>query len=321
MTFYITDAEGLHEAAWVYTIQEDSLSLYIGSYLGGVHSIAKSRLLGDGGRLIADVSYNASNSPMPNDFVRNIIVEDGNTGWVQFWETDEVTRASTDGTFAVLPADALPSEAIPPQGYSCRYYDELTQSTLLGSADEIVEIGNGALQASIKRYDQLHSPFLSWWAITLYVLFVLVVAGNFAWFTYRKRHTERKAQELDEALTHVKQRLTKTKDFIVPESQAEKQLVLIVKTVDENSSDSELNVNMLSQKTGIGTKQLYRTIKKEMGMSPIEYINDVRLNKAAKMLKEHKFSVSEVCYETGFSTPSYFTKCFQDKFGCKPSEY
>ena len=320
VTYYITDAEGAHEAAWVYAVQEDSTYLYVGSYLGGLHRIAKARLTEEGGKIAADESYNTSNVLIPNDFVRNIVT-DGNTRWVVFYETDQVTRITSDGTFTTMNANIMPKQPVPPQGFFCSYYDATSESMLLGGTDEIVEIGSDALSQLIKQYLQVHSPFRSWWAITLYVLFALLIIGNFIWFTYKKRHTERKAQELDDALTHVKQRLTQTKDFIVPETTAEKQLVLIVKTVDENSDDSELNVNTLSEKTGIGAKQLYRIIKREMNMSPLEYINSVRLNKAAKMLAEHKFSVSEVCYKTGFSTPSYFTKCFQEKFGCKPSEY
>ena len=306
ITYYITDADGAHEAAWVYSIAEDSTSIYIGSYLGGVHRIAKVRLTAEGGKIAADESYNTSNSPMPNDFVRQIKLDEKGQLLIRYYEYDN---------------PLWPENEQLPQGYFCAYYDSISHSTLLGGTDEIVEIGNDTLSRLIKQYRQVHSPFRSWWAITLYVLFAILVIGNFIWFMYKKRHTVKTAQELQDALTHVKERLTKTQDFIVPESTAEKQLVLIVKTIDENSEDSELNVNSLSEKTGIGTKQLYRIIKREMNMSPVEYINSVRLNKAAKMLAEHKFSVSEVCYKTGFSTPSYFTKCFQEKFGCKPSEY
>ena len=320
VTYYITDTEGAHEAAWVYAVQEDSTSLYVGSYLGGLHRIAKTRLTAEGGKIVADDSYNTSNAPIPNDFVRNIVT-DGTTHWIIYYETDQVTRITSDGTFTTMNVNAMPTQPVPSQGFFCSYYDSIFHSTLLGGTDEIVEIGNDTLSQLIKQYRQVHSPFRSWWAITLYVLFAILFIGNFIWFTYKQRHTVKTAQELEDALTHVKERLTKTKDFVIPETAAEKQLVLIVKTVDENSEDSELNVNTLSEKTGIGAKQLYRIIKKEMNMSPLEYINSVRLNKAAKMLAEHKFSVSEVCYKTGFSTPSYFTKCFQEKFGCKPSEY
>ena len=324
-TYHVTDAQGNHEAAWVYAVQEDSTNMYIGSYLGGVHRIAKARFDAQGGKVQADCSYNTANSPMPNDFVRGLLRTADGTLWVQHYESDDVTRITSDGTITTMEATAMPAQPVVPQGYFCIYRDEAIGATYLGGSDVVVEMDGDELSTLVEQLKHTRSPLLSWWAITLYVLFVLVVAANFVWFTYRKRHHEQKAaamqSELQEAITHVKQRLTKTKDFIVPESEGEKQLRKIVRTVDENSFDSNLNVNTLSEKTGISSKQLYRIIKKEMNMSPLEYINSVRLNKAAKMLGEHKFSVSEVCYTCGFSTPSYFTKCFQDKFGCKPSEY
>ena len=325
VTYYITDAQGEHEAMWVYAVQDDSANLYIGSYLGGVHRISKSRLDAQGGRVQADCSYNTGNSPMPNDFVRALLRTSDGTLWLQYYESDDVTRIAEDGTFTTMLSSVMPAQPAVPQGFFCSYKDEVTGATYLGGSDVVVEMDGNELSTLVEQLKHTRSPLLSWWAITLYVLFVLVVAGNFVWFTHRKRDHDRQAaakqEELQQAITHVKQRLTKTKDFIVPESEGEKQLVKIVRTVDENSADSSLNVNSLSEKTGISPKQLYRIVKREMNMSPLEYINSVRLNKAAKMLKKHKFSVSEVCYACGFGTPSYFTKCFQDKYGCKPSEY
>ena len=53
----------------------------------------------------------------------------------------------------------------------------------------------------------------------------------------------------------------------------------------------------------------------------MEYIRQMRLRKAAHLLEQHRFSVSEVMYMVGFSSASYFAKCFQAQFGCKPKDY
>ena len=108
---------------------------------------------------------------------------------------------------------------------------------------------------------------------------------------------------------------------IEAESVTEKQLARIAKIIEENVADPELNVNMLCEKSGIPNKQLYRMIKKYMGVSPLDYIRRVRLQKAAMLLSQHRFSVSEVSYMVGFNTPSYFAKCFQAQYGVKPSHY
>lgn len=108
---------------------------------------------------------------------------------------------------------------------------------------------------------------------------------------------------------------------IEAESVTEKQLAKIAKTVEENISDPDLNVNFLCEKSEIPNKQLYRIIKKYMGMGPLDYIRSIRLQKAAMLLSQHRFTVAEVSYMVGFKTPSYFAKCFQAQFGSKPSEY
>ena len=114
--------------------------------------------------------------------------------------------------------------------------------------------------------------------------------------------------------------LSETKP-IEAESVSEKQIATIAETIEKYISDPELNVNTLSEKTGINSKQLYRVIKKYIGTSPLEYIRRVRLQKAAMLLGQHRFTVSEVSYMVGFKTPSYFAKCFQGQYGVKPSEY
>ncbi|MDE6497992.1 MAG: response regulator [Muribaculaceae bacterium] len=108
---------------------------------------------------------------------------------------------------------------------------------------------------------------------------------------------------------------------IEAESVTEKALAKIARTIEENISDPDLNVNMLCAKSDIPNKQLYRLIKKYMGLSPLDYIRSVRLQKAAVLLSQNRFTVAEVSYMVGFKTPSYFAKCFQSQYGVKPSEY
>lgn len=108
---------------------------------------------------------------------------------------------------------------------------------------------------------------------------------------------------------------------IEAESFNEKALARIAKIIEENISDPDLNVNLLCEKSGIAQKQLYRLIKKYMDISPLDYIRSVRLQKAAVLLSQQRFTVSEICYMVGFKTPSYFARCFQAQFGVKPSQY
>ena len=95
----------------------------------------------------------------------------------------------------------------------------------------------------------------------------------------------------------------------------------IKETIEENMVDSDFNVSVLQEKMGMGNKQLYRKLKALTGQTPVEYIRDMRMQKAAKLLKAGKFSVSEVMYTVGFSNSSYFSKCFSKAFGMTPTEF
>lgn len=108
---------------------------------------------------------------------------------------------------------------------------------------------------------------------------------------------------------------------IEAESVNEKLLARIAKIIEDNISDPDLNVGLLCEKSGVPNKQLYRLIKKYMGTGPLDYIRSVRLQKAAVLLSQHRFTVAEISYMVGFKTPSYFAKCFQNHFGVKPSQY
>ena len=93
------------------------------------------------------------------------------------------------------------------------------------------------------------------------------------------------------------------------------------KLIEENFSNSELNVNFLAEKLNISRSGLFAKIKTLADLTPNEMIQVVRLKRAAMLLKENKYSVSEIGYMVGFSNPSYFSKCFQKQFGIRPVDY
>jgi ligand-binding sensor domain-containing protein/AraC-like DNA-binding protein len=108
---------------------------------------------------------------------------------------------------------------------------------------------------------------------------------------------------------------------VIRDSSDEKLLAEVTEVIEKNIVDSDFNVTRLQETLGIGNKQLYRKIKTLTGMTPVEFIRSIRLRRAAALLKEEKFSVSEVMYMVGFSDSSYFAKCFQKAFGVNPKQY
>ena len=108
---------------------------------------------------------------------------------------------------------------------------------------------------------------------------------------------------------------------IEAESSDEKLIAETVKLIEDHIDDPELNVNYLCENLGIGSKQLYRKIKQHIGVSPVEFIKQVRLKKAAMLIQQNKFTISEIMYMVGFSSSSYFAKCFQAHYGMTPRQY
>ena len=92
------------------------------------------------------------------------------------------------------------------------------------------------------------------------------------------------------------------------------------RAVGEHLSDSSLSVETISSALGLSRVQMYRKVKQLTGQSPVEIIRVTRLKKAEHLLKSTKMTVSEISYDVGFSSPSYFSKCFKDYFGCQPGE-
>lgn len=90
--------------------------------------------------------------------------------------------------------------------------------------------------------------------------------------------------------------------------------------LEEFYSDSDFGVEKLSDELALSRGHLYRRIKDLTGLSPVESLRNYRLEKAVELLLQNKFSISEIAYNCGFSSPAYFTKCFRMVYGKTPTE-
>ncbi len=108
---------------------------------------------------------------------------------------------------------------------------------------------------------------------------------------------------------------------IAPTSLDEQLLRKAIGFIEENISNNEYSVNHLSKSLGLSHDNCYRKIKNLTGLSVVQFINSIRLRRAAQMLEKTDFSISEILYDVGFASPSYFTKCFKQQFGVSPKEY
>ena len=92
------------------------------------------------------------------------------------------------------------------------------------------------------------------------------------------------------------------------------------KIIQENLANSDLSVEQIGDEIGLSRVQLYRKVKALTGYSPVEIVRKARLTRARHLLQTTERTVSEVAYAVGFSTPSYFSKCYKEEFGENPKK-
>ncbi|MGM9845963.1 MAG: ATP-binding protein [Muribaculaceae bacterium] len=106
-----------------------------------------------------------------------------------------------------------------------------------------------------------------------------------------------------------------------PQAPDELMLAKIAEVIEANIGNADFSVAVLADSVGLQTKALYRLIKKYLGVTPVDYIRNMRLKRAATLLSDNKFTIAEVMYLVGFSSASYFSKCFSARYGDTPRQY
>ena len=155
------------------------------------------------------------------------------------------------------------------------------------------------------------------------VLLALLTGAVVLMFRYRLRvHRERTENTV--ALAKQQQQLDKISAELsqvkAVQSQNEKFMEHLQELIDKHLDNPELSIEMLSSELGISRAQLFRKIKALTGVPPVDLIRQIRLQKAHQMLKQTDLSVSEIAYSVGFTSSSYFAKCYKDFFGIAPKD-
>ena len=104
-------------------------------------------------------------------------------------------------------------------------------------------------------------------------------------------------------------------------SDEERMMERMMNVINNNLNDPQLNVEQLARKVGMSRVQLHRRLKEMLGISTGEFIRNIRLTQAAKLLESKNISISQVAYAVGYSNPSLFSAAFKKFYGLSPSEY
>lgn len=123
----------------------------------------------------------------------------------------------------------------------------------------------------------------------------------------------------------LKNTYTKQVKLLAPDveigSDNQKFLKEIIIYLEENLTNSQLSVEELSRHAGMSRSTLYNKILEITGQTPVEFIRNLKLDKAAVLLEKSDMNIAQIAYSVGFSTPNYFAKSFKAKFDMLPSEY
>jgi len=114
-------------------------------------------------------------------------------------------------------------------------------------------------------------------------------------------------------------------DFTLPpleiKSQEEIFMQHLIQLMNDNIDNFELNIDYLASELGMSRTVFFNKLKSLTGYSPVEFVREVRFERAAEYIRNSQLTVSEISYQVGIEDPRYFSRCFKQKFGLTPSEY
>ena len=161
----------------------------------------------------------------------------------------------------------------------------------------------------------------SGWAIAGFVFSLVVLAGIITLYLRRRKNVDVKNNDSvkeDVSLLPGDSQQQETAETV----NQEPELILQVRAlVDQHLEDGEYGVEQLARDLCMERTGLYKKLTALTDTTPVAFIRSIRLHRAAALLQEGKLTVNEIAERTGFSSSSYFTKCFKKEFGVLPSEY
>lgn len=175
------------------------------------------------------------------------------------------------------------------------------------------------------------------WVRGLLLLLVigLTTLAVVTWLSHRRKMQERE-QRLDHILrqynelqakidTQGEAAKTERREYRLEEPQIvnadEEMMNRLMAFVEKRLSDENLKIDEMAEAVGLGRTVFYEKIRELVGVSPSDFLKQVRMQRACQLLAKSRLSVAEVAYAIGFTDPKYFTKCFKKDTGMTPTEY
>ncbi|MBQ3629986.1 MAG: helix-turn-helix domain-containing protein [Prevotella sp.] len=173
--------------------------------------------------------------------------------------------------------------------------------------------------------------WLTWWAKTFYTLMALlaIVVLIGLYLKKRRRKMERDNEEQvnrlfelrDEARHQFAQAVNIDAAKVAANTDEAELAAKLLKAIEEHIDDADYTVDLLAADIGMSRANLYKKTSLMLGITPNDFMRNVRLKHAAKLLEETNDPVSQIAMKVGFQTSRYFSQCFRQMFGVTPTEY
>ena len=95
----------------------------------------------------------------------------------------------------------------------------------------------------------------------------------------------------------------------------------LLELMEKNMDNGDLVVDDLVQELAVSRSVFFKKLKTLTGLAPIEFIKDMRINRAVQLIETGEYSMTQISYMVGINDPRYFSKCFKNKMGMTPTEY
>lgn len=176
--------------------------------------------------------------------------------------------------------------------------------------------------------------------LLLAIAITLLIWAVLTWMNHRQRNREREKRlesimrqyrELQESIATRQEEDTTDKlhqalhKYTLEEpkivDEDEEMMNRLMQFIEQRISDETLKIDEMAEAMNMGRTALFSKMKSLVGMSPSDFLRQVRMQRAQQLLARSKMSISEVAYSIGYTDPKYFTKCFKKDTGMTPSEY
>lgn len=300
--------------------------LYVGGHNGFIHipsSVDDMRMQWDNYPVISDVTVNGKSIIFYNNdnCLSSVKLEPGARNIEIFISLLKYGQGYTPRIAYQLDGVDKDWIYLSPDKHSA-FYNKLGKGTYIMYIKYEYSPGKWSERQLSLIINQEPAWYESWYAYIMYVCVFIGILFLFYITSFERKHLKgRIAELLNKNLRHqaVMSR-TVSSEVQIKDEDADfiKRLSI---DIEKHISESEYDLSALSEHLGMSKSTLNRRIKAVTGMTPLDFIRNIKIKQACQLLITTKLPVSEIAYKVGFTNPKYFTRCFKEETGMTPSDY